>query len=70
MNTTAATTTPAPSITSTPEITAFLATAGISVRKQDGAWVIDRMGTLIDAPQRTRRDARSVAVAYALGYMN
>ncbi len=60
----------APSINATPEITAFLAVEGISIAKEDAGWVIRRNGNQIDAPQATRRDARSVAVAYAFGYMN
>lgn len=67
---TAPTTLTAPEIIATPEITAFLATYGISVAKEDAGWVIRSNGTPVDAPQQTRRDARSVAIAYALDYMN
>lgn len=48
---------------------ALLASYGIVVRRTAAGWILDRMGTQLDAPQKTRRDALSVGVAYALGYM-
>ncbi len=49
---------------------ALLASHGIVTKKVNGKWILDRMGEQLDAPQRTKRDALSVGVAYALGYMN
>ena len=48
---------------------ALLASYGITVNKSKGGWTINKMGAQLDVPQRTKRDALSVGVAYALGYM-
>lgn len=55
----------------TPDTTAFLASWGITVTRIIGrGWVILQSGVEVDGPQRTRRDAWSVGIAYAMGYMN
>ncbi len=48
---------------------AFLASYGIVVSRTSAGWVLTKLGAQLDAPQRTKRDALSVGVAYALGYM-
>lgn len=48
---------------------ALLASYGITVNKTAAGWTLNKMGVQLDAPQATKRDAMSVGVAYALGYM-